>query len=229
MYMRNRPEYLMALAAGWKARLTHVNVNYRYTPEEVWYIFDNADAGQTAGLFVGCPRRGHRDPPSPAQCEKLGSRSALDGKVAPFAERFEDLAAGGRAGGPLDIQRSGEDQFFIYTGGTTGMPSKVMWAHEDLREITTAQARRMGIPVPGNGGGADRDDPQERPRRPHPAGAALTDAGTGELTSSGTMMAGGCVILLESGAFDAEELLRAIDAHKPQTLVIVGDPSASRS
>ena len=31
-YMRNRPEYLMALAAGWKARLTHVNVNYRYTP-----------------------------------------------------------------------------------------------------------------------------------------------------------------------------------------------------
>lgn len=44
IYMRNRPEYLMALAAGWKARLTHVNVNYRYTPEEVWYIFDNADA-----------------------------------------------------------------------------------------------------------------------------------------------------------------------------------------
>jgi fatty-acyl-CoA synthase len=44
IYMRNRPEYLLALAAGWKARLTHVNVNYRYTPEEVWYIFDNADA-----------------------------------------------------------------------------------------------------------------------------------------------------------------------------------------
>jgi fatty-acyl-CoA synthase len=44
IYMRNRPEYLLALAAAWKARLTHVNVNYRYTPEEVWYIFDNSDA-----------------------------------------------------------------------------------------------------------------------------------------------------------------------------------------
>src|SRR5579875_3695610 len=44
LYMRNRPEYLESLAAGWKARLTHVNVNYRYTPEEVFYIFDNADA-----------------------------------------------------------------------------------------------------------------------------------------------------------------------------------------
>ena len=44
IYMRNRPEYLMALAAGFKARMTHVNVNYRYTPQEVWYIFDNSDA-----------------------------------------------------------------------------------------------------------------------------------------------------------------------------------------
>ena len=44
IYMRNRPEYLMAVAAGFKARMTHVNVNYRYTPEEVWYIFDNSDA-----------------------------------------------------------------------------------------------------------------------------------------------------------------------------------------
>ncbi|MGH6972118.1 MAG: AMP-binding protein, partial [Caulobacteraceae bacterium] len=44
IYMRNRPEYLLALSAAFKARLTHVNVNYRYTPEEVWYIFDNSDA-----------------------------------------------------------------------------------------------------------------------------------------------------------------------------------------
>ena len=31
-YMRNRPEYCEALAACFKARLTHVNVNYRYKP-----------------------------------------------------------------------------------------------------------------------------------------------------------------------------------------------------
>src|SRR5687767_13925208 len=44
IYMRNRPEYILALAAAFKARLTHVNVNYRYTPDEVWYLFDNSDA-----------------------------------------------------------------------------------------------------------------------------------------------------------------------------------------
>ena len=48
-----------------KARLTHVNVNYRYTPEEVWYIFDNADA-QTVVYSSGVPRRRHRDPAAPA-------------------------------------------------------------------------------------------------------------------------------------------------------------------
>ncbi len=43
-YMRNRPEYCETLAASFKARLTHVNVNYRYKPDEVFYIFDNSDA-----------------------------------------------------------------------------------------------------------------------------------------------------------------------------------------
>ena len=43
-YMRNRPEYCETLCACFKARLTHVNVNYRYKPEEVFYIFDNSDA-----------------------------------------------------------------------------------------------------------------------------------------------------------------------------------------
>ena len=43
-YMHNRPEYTETLAACFKSRLTHVNVNYRYTPDEVYYIFDNSDA-----------------------------------------------------------------------------------------------------------------------------------------------------------------------------------------
>ncbi len=77
-----------------------------------------------------------------------------DGKVAPFAEPFERLAEDGN-GGPLDIQRSGDDQFFIYTGGTTGMPKGVIWTHNDLREITLAAARRMG-PVPETLERADR-------------------------------------------------------------------------
>ena len=43
-YLRNQPEYMEGLAACFKARLTHVNVNYRYLDDELVYIFDNSDA-----------------------------------------------------------------------------------------------------------------------------------------------------------------------------------------
>jgi acyl-CoA synthetase (AMP-forming)/AMP-acid ligase II len=43
-YMRNQPEYMEGLAACFKGRLTHVNVNYRYLEDELFYIFDNSDS-----------------------------------------------------------------------------------------------------------------------------------------------------------------------------------------
>ncbi|WP_293522222.1 acyl-CoA synthetase [Phenylobacterium sp.] len=218
IYMRNRPEYLLAVAAGWKARLTHVNVNYRYTPEEVWYIFDNSDA-QTV-VYASEFRDAVAEIRPRLPKVKTWVEVSEDSQVAPFAERFEALGEEGN-GGPLDIQRSGDDQFFIYTGGTTGMPKGVMWTHHDMREITLQAARKLG-PAPET-----LEELAEATRR-LPVGARILPApplmhGTGLLTSMGTMMAGGCVITLEKPTFDAEELLTAIDAHKPQTLVIVGD------
>jgi 3-oxocholest-4-en-26-oate---CoA ligase len=218
IYMRNRPEYLMALAAGWKARLTHVNVNYRYTPEEVWYIFDNSDAQTVVYSSEFRDAVAQIRPRLPNV--KTWVEVSPDGQVAPFAERFDDLAKEGN-GGPLDIERSGDDQFFIYTGGTTGMPKGVMWAHNDLREITLGQARRMGMPVPETL--AELTEHIRKLPRTRILPAPPLMHGTGLLTAMGTMMSGGCVVLLESPAFDAEELLRAIDRHKPQTLVLVGD------
>ena len=43
-YLRNQPEYIEGLAASFKARLTHVNVNYRYLDDELVYIIDNSDS-----------------------------------------------------------------------------------------------------------------------------------------------------------------------------------------
>ena len=43
-YMRNGIEYGELTGACFLGRLTHVNVNYRYKPEEVRYIVDNSDA-----------------------------------------------------------------------------------------------------------------------------------------------------------------------------------------
>lgn len=219
IYMRNRPEYLMALAAGFKSRMTHVNVNYRYTPEEVWYIFDNSDA-QTV-VYASEFRDAVTQIRPRLPKVKTWVEVSTDGKVASFAERFEALSEEGN-GGPVDIQRSGDDQFFIYTGGTTGMPKGVMWTHDDLREITLQGQRRMGMAVP---------ETLEALAAAHaaigPGGRTLPAPplmhGTGLLTAMGAMLAGGSVVTLEGESFDAEELLVAIDRHKPQSMAIVGD------
>lgn len=220
IYMRNCPEYLLSLAAGFKARLTHVNVNYRYTPDEVWYIFDNADA-QT--VVYATEFRDAIEQIRP-RLPKVKTWVEVGNETPPaFAENFQVLAADGN-GGPLDIQRSGQDQFFIYTGGTTGMPKGVMWAHEDLRELTLIAARKLG-PVPET-----LEALVEHTRKVGPGPRALPAPplmhGTGLLSAMGAHLAGGCVITLESPTFDAEELLRAVDAHKPQAMAIVGDSFA---
>jgi fatty-acyl-CoA synthase len=221
-YMHNRPEYTETLAACLKARLVHVNVNYRYTPEEVFYIFDNSDA-QT--VVYGAEFRRHIEAIRPRLTRvrtfiEVGS-GASGGEG--FAEDFEDLCAAGD-GSPLGIERSPDDLFFIYTGGTTGMPKGVMWTQNDIRQITQAAARAMG-PVP--------ETLYELTAAIRAAGAGPASLiapplmhGTGLLTALNGLLGGGAVITLPSLHFDAHETLATIDRWKPANLTIVGDPFA---
>src|SRR3990167_4193727 len=43
-YLYNAPEYLETYYAAFKASLAPVNTNYRYETDELFYLFDNADA-----------------------------------------------------------------------------------------------------------------------------------------------------------------------------------------
>lgn len=43
-YLRNGIAYIEATGGSFLARLVHVNVNYRYKPDEVLYILENSDA-----------------------------------------------------------------------------------------------------------------------------------------------------------------------------------------
>src|SRR5580700_3832434 len=43
-YLTNCTEYLEVYLAAFKAGLVPVNTNFRYGPEEILYLFDNADA-----------------------------------------------------------------------------------------------------------------------------------------------------------------------------------------
>ncbi|MEI9886256.1 MAG: acyl-CoA synthetase [Rhizomicrobium sp.] len=220
-YMRNRPEYCETLSASFKARLTHVNVNYRYKPEEVFYIFDNSDA-QT--VVYGAEFRDVVAEIRPRLTKVRTFVEVGDGNTpAAFAETFEALAAEGD-GSALGIARAPDDEFFIYTGGTTGMPKGVIWTHDDLRETSLIALRKLG-PVPEN-----LDQVIAAIKLVGPGGRLLPACplmhGTGLLMAMANMMAGGCIITLKHHSFSAHELWQAVEDNKAMTLVIVGDAFA---
>ena len=134
------------LVAGFKARQIHVNVNYRYVADEVRYILDNADAATV--IF------GREFSPIVAQIQSRAAAGASAGSSSRMAaaprcrrspNRYEALAEQGD-GRPLDIERSPDDLFFIYTGGTTGMPKGVMWRHDPLRRALLNPALVERVP-----------------------------------------------------------------------------------
>ena len=220
-YMRNRPEYMETLAAGFKSRMTHVNVNYRYKADEVFYIFDNSDAqaivygSEFRDIIVELKDRLTK--------VKTFIEVSEDGTVANFAENYDDVIAKGD-GAALDIQRSPDDQLFIYTGGTTGMPKGVMWSHDALREAQLSALRRLG-PVP------ETLDELMAAIREQGAGGTIIPAcplmhGTGLLTALGNQMNGGCVVTLSHHSFSPEEMLVAIEKNKVDSAAIVGDAFA---
>lgn len=149
LHLYNGVEYLQTVLGCLKARVVPVNVNYRYVEEELVYLYRDADL--VALVFdTEFTERVAAALPRAEQLRHLVRVGALqaDGPDVP-AVAFTDAKATGspERGFPA---RSADDQFIIYTGGTTGMPKGVMWRQEDLF-------------FSGLGGGAPTGEPVKKP------------------------------------------------------------------
>jgi acyl-CoA synthetase (AMP-forming)/AMP-acid ligase II len=219
--IRNRPEYMEATIAAFKGRFVHVNVNYRYKADELHYIFDNSDArivvygSEFAPLVAGIK---DRLPGVHTWLQVEIDRTPLPA----WAHDYETFVAR-HDGKPLGIKRSGDDLFFLYTGGTTGMPKGVMWRHDDLRQVQLSPTLLPRIPV-------DLADHVALMKELAPGQRFIPACpqmhGTGLLTSMGTLAMGGTVITLEGETFDAVELWNVAARHKATQIAIVGDAFA---
>jgi fatty-acyl-CoA synthase len=221
-YLRNRTEYLVTLAACFKARLVHVNVNYRYLDDELHYILDNSDAKVVVFGDEFTDRVEALYPRLP----EVAAWLQIGGAPPAFAEGFGALCESGDDSA-LGIERSPDDLLFIYTGGTTGMPKGVMWRAEDLWGALSA-----GATVPANQG-APPPSPEVHVKNvgAFGPGSVLLPAcplmhGTGLLTAILNMSGGGCCVTLTRPNFDPEELFDTVDRHGVESVVIVGDAFA---
>jgi 3-oxocholest-4-en-26-oate---CoA ligase len=214
-YMRNSPEYLETSMACFKAGLTHVNVNYRYTSGELFHIFDNSDAAVIVYAREFAANVAELQP----RLAKVKLFVEI-GEGAPenaFAQSYDDLADGGAPAPSVAIPD--DPMVFIYTGGTTGLPKGVMWRQQELWQALTA-ALPGGLP-----------DSLEAYAQSLKAGGVSGPAmicpplmhGAGYLIALSTLLKGGAVVTVPGANFDAGQALTDISRHKPNVVVIVGD------
>lgn len=219
LYAHNRPEYMESFVGALKARLVPVNVNYRYADEELVYLFDNSDAAVVVYEATYAPRVAAVRDRVASVTEWIELPDGAPGNA--FATPYEDIVRDGAE--RLDIARSGDDLFFLYTGGTTGMPKGVMWPQAALWRTI--------------GGGADALAGESPSRDASEQAARILDGkhaqrllpgsplmhGTGLFTAIGALGGGGCVITLASRSLDADELWDTVAARRATHLAIVGD------
>jgi fatty-acyl-CoA synthase len=225
-YLYNGPEYLETTFAAFKVRAAPINVNYRYLEAELGYLLDNADAEAVVFDAEFAERIDHIRADLPKVrtwvCVGADDRHPLPS----WAVDYESVLA---VNDPMArIERSGDDLWFLYTGGTTGMPKGVMWPHRNLLATGAATFAVVKRPVPST-----PSDVAEAVAAFHEQGravrllpAAPLMHGTSAITAVAVLSAGGTVVTLTNRSFDADELCRAVQEHRITQLTIVGDAFA---
>jgi 3-oxocholest-4-en-26-oate---CoA ligase len=225
LYLRNGNEFLEAMYGGLKARAVHVNVNYRYLDAELAYLLENADAEVLVfhGSLAG-PVDAVRDqlPRLRAVVQVDDGSPMLDGALD-----YETLLA---EHDPAPRQaRTGDELWFVYTGGTTGMPKGVMWRNEDIYGTLGENTYPLfgeALPERSADAGAIAERVDGLGRSPVHLPASPLMHGTGVMTSIQTLFLGGSVVTLEGRHFDADELWSTVARERVTQLAIVGDAFA---
>ncbi len=204
-----------------------INVNYRYTEEELVYLLDNADAEAVIYLSTYADRIDDiKDKLEKVRC--LIQVDAGDGTPLPDgALSYEEAIANAD---PLPrMNRSAGDLYMLYTGGTTGLPKGVMYDNGGHCQRLSAFSPWIGVPAP-----------EAVDELPGNVDKGLKDGtlpvclvccplmhGTGMWVGAMiTHLAGGAVITVDRLGLDPHHLWSEAVTHRATLLTIVGDAFA---
>ncbi|MFZ0834670.1 MAG: acyl-CoA synthetase [Mycobacterium sp.] len=219
LYCRNRIEIVIAMLGIVKAGAILVNVNFRYVEGELRYLFDNSDmvalvherrySGRVASVLP--------DTPNVKAVLVVEDGSDLDYRRYGGVEFYEALA---QASPERDFgERSPDDIYLLYTGGTTGFPKGVMWRHEDIYRVLLGGTDFATGEYVKDEYDLSRQAAAGPPMIRFPIPPMIHGA-----TQSATWMAlfsGGTVVLAPE--FDADEVWRTVAKHKVNLLFFTGD------
>ena len=220
IYAFNCVEWLEIMLGAYKLCAIPININYRYVEEELKYLIDNADM---EAIFY------HKQFSN--KLENIKSHLPLlrdficieddsgEDDVIDKSFNFEDLIAN-EDESRLDVDRSGDDKYILYTGGTTGMPKGVVWRMEDV--LMTL------------GGGIDAVTGEKYPTPEAFADKCLQDQtialalapfmhGGAQWQSFNSFFSGWKLIINDQVSFDADYVWEIVAKEKVMNLTIMGD------
>ncbi len=218
-------EWVEAAFAAYKLRASVVNVNYRYVEDELRYLFANSDVvalvyqREFASLVIAA-----RDAqPKLRHFVRIewNDDATDDAALAPV--EFEAAVA---AGSPVrDFgERSDDDIYLLYTGGTTGMPKGVMWRMEDVYFALAG-----GIDVFTNEKVTSPTVASEKIDATQPQGLVSIIMppfmhGAGQMNLYRVLFEGNTAIIPPS--FDPHESWRLVEKHRVNIMQVTGDAMA---
>jgi acyl-CoA synthetase (AMP-forming)/AMP-acid ligase II len=224
LYMYNCLEYLESMLACFKIRAVPINVNYRYVKDELLYIFSNANviACIHGREFIPAIREIKHAAPKMHLfiCVEDGSKEDLQS----IGAIEYDAARNGQSTVRNFAERSGDDLFILYTGGTTGMPKGVMWPHKNV----FVAAMNAGGHFSPNGPCKVPSDIKTRVTEHQMSGIALAPLmhGASWWYACIQLLAGNKLVLNHNRSLNGEEVWSLVEKEQCHAVQIVGDAMA---
>jgi 3-oxocholest-4-en-26-oate---CoA ligase len=225
LYCRNRIEIVIAMLGIIKAGAILVNVNFRYVEGELRYLFDNSD------MVALVHERQYSDRVAAVLPDTPNVKTVLvvDDGSAGSDEKFTSYGgvsfyeAVAKGSPERDFgERSADDIYLLYTGGTTGFPKGVMWRHEDIYRVLFGGTDFATGEFVKDEYDLSKQAAAGPPMIRFPIPPMIHGA-----TQSATWMAlfsGGTIVLAPE--FDADEVWRTIHKHQVNLLFFTGDAMA---
>ncbi|MGA9360434.1 MAG: acyl-CoA synthetase [Mycobacterium sp.] len=222
LYCRNRNEIVIAMLGVVKAGAIIVNVNFRYVEGELRYLFDNSDMVALVHERQYSDRVANVLPDTPNVKTVLVIEDGSDNDYQRYGgvEFYSAIAQGSPE---RDFgERSADDIYLLYTGGTTGFPKGVMWRHEDIYRVLFGGTDFATGEFIEDEYGLAKAAAANPPMIHYPIPPMIHGA-----TQSATwrsIFSGQTTVLAPE--FNADQVWRAIHGHKVNMLFFTGDAMA---
>jgi len=218
LYLYNGNEYLEGMLGAFKARAAPFNVNWRYTGEELLYLFRDAEARAVIYHARFAPVLAQLRPQLPDVALWLQVADESGEPLLPGALDYEAALAAAEPAPPVGL--SPDDLYILYTGGTTGMPKGVLWRQEDVFRAALAPRSTPATLEALVARARLRPGPRALPAPPFMHGAAHWVA------FSMWHVGGTIVVQSQVERLDPHDIWATVERERVEALTIVGDAFA---